>query len=181
MQQKNLYQNKNTRAELDLSKTFANLKAEVDKLRIIEPPKEEGAKPKVKEAIKGNVYNTAKEIYRLLIKETKRSKRKVMALRTKNPSLGKLCRSSARTIQRHIEKLVEYGILQAKARLNNGIQLLLNPDIVGYIDRPAPNHPVVKLADSKLTASTAPAAANLEEMRQRMSGKFSMKNALGTP
>jgi len=164
--------------EVNLSATFDNLKAAVDKLRIIEPPREEGGKPRVKEAIKGNVYSTAKEIYRLLLKEGKKSSRpKVMALRTKNPSLGKLCRNSARTIQRHIEKLVEHGILLAKARLNNGIQLLLNPDFVQYKELPGKDYPVVELP-----APTAPKKQyNSFDLVNIFKERFSMNNALGTP
>ena len=127
-------QQKNTKKfKLNFEKTFKNLKAEVEKLVVVEPAKTEGGKPTVKRLIKGNVYSTLKDVYRLHMMERRKSgKPGTIALRTKNPSLAKVTQNSPRTIQRHIEKLIKHGLIQAKARLGHGIQLLLNAAIVVY-------------------------------------------------
>jgi hypothetical protein len=172
-------QQKSTKTyRVNFQKTFQNLKAAVEKLTVVEPPKVEGGKPTVKKLIKGNVYSTLKDIYRLHMMEKRKQKSPgSIALRTKNPSLARVTQNSERTIRRHIETLIKHGLIQAKARLGHGIQLLLSAAILEYDEHIAPFIPKVNLK-----APTAPVkASNLLDLARGMTEKFSMKSALGTP
>ncbi len=91
--------------------------------------------------IKSSVLLTAKEIIRVygasLLKTTSlseiaKNREKIPPLRTNNVQLAKLTKSSSRTIQRHLKRLEEAGIITGKSfkGTNGGYELLVNPDIL---------------------------------------------------
>jgi hypothetical protein len=89
--------------------------------------------------IKASVLLTAKEIIRIygafLIKANsfmELTAKKLPALKTNNSQLAKLVKVSTRTIQRHIIKLQEAGIIVGKQfhGSNSGYGLLINPEIL---------------------------------------------------
>jgi hypothetical protein len=91
------------------------------------------------EKIKASVLLTAKEIIRIygafLVKASsymELSAKKLPALKTNNSQLAKLVKVSSRTIQRHIIKLQEAGIITNKkfCGSNSGYELLINSDIL---------------------------------------------------
>ncbi|MBT3302017.1 MAG: hypothetical protein HOG05_17480 [Bacteroidetes bacterium] len=91
------------------------------------------------EKIKASVLFTAKEIIRIygafLVKASsfmELSSNKLPALKTNNSQLAKLVKVSSRTIQRHIIKLQEAGIITNKkfCGSNSGYELLINSDIL---------------------------------------------------
>ncbi len=93
----------------------------------------------LKSQIRQSVYCTAKEIIRLygrvLIKANNFQKvdpENLPPLRTNNVQLANITNSSSRTIQRHIQRLLEAGIIQHKAwhGTNSSYELWINPLIL---------------------------------------------------
>ncbi len=89
--------------------------------------------------IKASVIHTAQEIIkeygRWLIKRNgikSLNKADLLGFRTNNPHLSSLAKSSPRTIQRHILRLIEAGIIREKIfhGTNSSYELILNGEII---------------------------------------------------
>ncbi|MDW3194257.1 MAG: winged helix-turn-helix domain-containing protein [Cytophagales bacterium] len=98
--------------------------------------------------IRQSVSATAKELIRLygsaLIKANgieKVDKDNLPSLRTNNVQLAKLSHSSTRTVQRHIQKLMEAGVITRKVwhGSNASYELWINPDILLVMERISPD------------------------------------------
>lgn len=111
---------KKTIYRIDFEGTLAKLNAAVDQI----PPHMHNGR--LRKPIKGNVTATAMHIYRIFMKQCKKSSRISTAFKTFNPSLAKVSKNCERTVQRHINKLMDLKILLGKVRLTRGIQLVLN-------------------------------------------------------
>lgn len=113
----------------------------------------------IAEKIKSGVLLTAKEIIRIygafLIKANsimELSVNKLPALKTNNSQLAKLVKVSTRTIQRHIIKLQESGIITSKrfCGSNSGYELLINPEILLANRNKSPEELKKELEEAKL-------------------------------
>ena len=87
------------------------------------------------ERIRGNVHHTAKEIIRVYGAQLLKSKQAAppnawKPLQTNNGQLATLTKTSTRTIQRHVLKLIEVGILEQKKVTGKGYQLYVNPRLL---------------------------------------------------
>ena len=84
--------------------------------------------------LKGNVWNTMKEILNIFLADWRRSTRAIsLAIRTTRTSLAKRCGNrDPKTAYRHILTLIETGFLRGKAQVRGGLQLLLNPSLVVF-------------------------------------------------
>ncbi|QNF34338.1 hypothetical protein HUW51_17010 [Adhaeribacter swui] len=159
---------KQTVFKVNFEKTLRNIKEMIDKL----PPQVRNGQ--VRRAIKGNVNATAFQIYRLFMAGLKKTNRVVRAFRTTNISLAKVTNNHVRTIQRHIQKLIDLEIIQGKVRVGNGLQLMLNEALVAfdaYEETPKPAAPLKSGTAGSL-------AGKLDNFLTRLSQKFSTQNAL---
>ncbi|PSR53890.1 hypothetical protein AHMF7605_10360 [Adhaeribacter arboris] len=160
---------KQTIFKINFERTLKNIKELVDQL----PPQIRNGQ--VRRAIKGNVNSTAFHIYRLFMAGLKKTSRVVRAFRTTNTSLAKVSNNHVRTIQRHIQKLIDLGIIQAKVRVGNGLQLMLNEALLAFDAREVAFHPQSSVMSAPAPDFTATIAQKTEALRL----KFSLKNALG--
>jgi hypothetical protein len=107
--------------------------------------------------LKGNVFQTLKEIVAIFMKEWRESERAInVAIRTTRTSLSKRCGNlDPKTAYRHILTLIEHGFLRAKVQVKGGLQLLINPELLVFDE--------VKSAVATVTVPTtrvAPAAVS---------------------
>jgi len=84
--------------------------------------------------LKGNVFQTLKEIVAIFMKEWRESEKAIsVAIRTNRTALAKRCGNlDPKTAYRHILTLIEHGFLRAKVQIKGGLQLLLNPDLLVF-------------------------------------------------
>lgn len=161
------YQKKKTIFKIDFEKTLKNVKAYIDQL----PPQVRDGQ--MRRAIKGNVTSTAFHIYRLFMGYHKKGTRFTALFKTTNPSLAKVSNNCERTIQRHIQKLIDLKILVSKARAVRGIQLALNIDILAFESKEV--NLVLKASAPEAPAAPAPGialnvASAIENLRQKLAG-----------
>ena len=113
--------------------------------------------------LKGNVYQTMKEIIAIFMADWRRASRPInIAIRTTRTSLAKRCQNAdPKTAYRHILTLIEHGFLRAKVQVRSGLQLLINPDLLVF-DASTAQMVATPQAMPKVApaASQAPAAAS---------------------
>ncbi|MDB5268033.1 MAG: hypothetical protein JWP58_1073 [Hymenobacter sp.] len=108
-------------------------------------------------ALKGNVFQTLKEIVAIFMREWTTADRAInVAIRTTRTSLAKRCGNlDPKTAYRHILTLIEHGFLRAKVQIKGGLQLLLNPDLFVFEGGNTVSAPV-----AARTSTTPPAAVS---------------------
>jgi hypothetical protein len=88
---------------------------------------------KRKRRIKGNVRSTAFHIYQRFLQDNKEAVAKAKyCLKTFHSSLATLSQNCVRTIQRHVDILLQTGILKAKDRNSRGLDLVLDIGLLAF-------------------------------------------------
>jgi hypothetical protein len=120
--------------------------------------------------LKGNVYQTMKEIIAIFMADWQRATRPIhVAIRTTRTSLAKRCSNAdPKTAYRHILTLIEHGFLRAKVQVKGGLQLLINPDVLVFdgataVGAPAPQA-APKVAPAASQAPLGPTTTGLASL-----------------
>lgn len=90
--------------------------------------------------LRGNVWNTMKEIVALFYAAWKRARGPIgLAVTTTRQGLAKRCgNKDPKTAYRHILTLIEQGFLRGKVHVQRGLQLLLNPALIVFDEQSLP-------------------------------------------
>ena len=127
-----------------------------------------------KDKIRGSVILTMKELIRIygisLIKANavcKINLNKLPSLETNNPQLAKMVRLSSRTIQRHIAKLQDVGLITEKIwhGSNANYELFINPEVLCINDRLSVKDSFLRLERERRESSKETENQALEEER----------------
>ncbi|MDO7875522.1 hypothetical protein Q5H93_12330 [Hymenobacter sp. ASUV-10] len=134
--------------------------------------------------LKGNVFQTLKEIVTILLAEWRDAPAELsLAIRTTRTSLAKRCGNlDPKTAYRHILCLIHHGFLRAKIQIKGGLQLLLNPELFVFEEpavpsksRPAAAPAVSVAAPVSTTAAPANPLAALRNLARGLAQNFTQE------
>ncbi|MBX0293200.1 hypothetical protein K3G63_22335 [Hymenobacter sp. HSC-4F20] len=119
--------------------------------------------------LKGNVWNTMKEIVTIFYATWQRARGATnLAITTTRASLAKRCGNrDPKTAYRHILTLVETGFLRAKVHIRHGLQLLLNPTLLVFEE-------VEQLPSPPAQAGGSTQAAAVADSVRQLAATFSL-------